>query len=402
MSRLYSSTDYYLIGLGYSGQMIDAQAIKECVRTHRVFSGGDRHQMIVKSFLPKHHTWISIKGNMEDVIRAYDQNDGPIVIFTTGDPYFYGFGNTLKKLRPMAKVKVFPYFNCLQLLSHRAQLNYSEIYPASLHGRPWDKLDEALLSGRKLIGVLTDQKKTPSTTARHLLDYGFKEYRMIIGDELGGDQENVVDLSLEEASGYRCSKLNCLILQRSESPKQIHFGIPDNLFITLAGRPGMITKRAIRVVSISLLELSAANVFWDVGSCSGSIAIEAKRLFPHLSVIAIEKRPECEDIIRVNAKNLKTPGIKVEIGDVFEMGMNTLPKPDTVFIGGHGGKLEELLYLINGFLESCGRIVMNTVKEESEMGFQKICKQMGYSTLSPTSITVDLYNPIKILGATKQ
>ena len=68
------------------------------------------------------------------------------------------------------------------------------------------------------------------------------------------------------------------------------FGIPEEQFELLDGRANMITKMPVRLLSLSLLDLRNRSVMWDVGFCTGSVSIEAKLQFPHLDIVAFEKR----------------------------------------------------------------------------------------------------------------
>ena len=390
----------YLIGLGGAGNQLQSEETGRLIRQHRIFSGGDRHYELVKSQLPENHRWIPIKGKMEAVIEAYEQTAESVVIFASGDPYFYGFGNTLKKWRPQANVKAFPYFNCIQLLSHREQINYSEVAAVSVHGRSWDQLDKTLMDRKPLIGVLTDSEKTPAAIARRLLEYGF-QYQMVLGEALESTEEKISRLSLQEASAYASHPLNCLLLESRETPSGAAYGIEDDEFAALPGRPGMITKKPIRLAALSALKLNKAKVFWDLGSCTGSMAIEAKRLFPALKIFAFEKRPECENIIRQNMRKFQCPGIQIKMGDVFDINPKNLPKPDALFIGGHGNRLREMILRMHPHLKPGGKLVINTVKAASEKEFTETCQQLGYEPAAETLMAVNDYNPIKIISAQK-
>ena len=124
-----------------------------------------------------------------------------IIVFASGDPLFFGFANTVMRKLPSAKIILFPTFNSLQMLAHRILLPYQEMQTLSLTGRPWDAFDSALIRGDKLIGVLTDREKTPATIAARMLEYGYDNYRMTVGEALGnGEEESVRTFSLEEAS----------------------------------------------------------------------------------------------------------------------------------------------------------------------------------------------------------
>ena len=312
MNNPLQHIDYYLIGVSNAKQQSPTDEVLQIIQNHQVFSGGKRHHELVRHLLSDQHEWIPVEGKMEQVIQKYKEHDEPIVIFVSGDPFFYGFGNTLKRLCPHASLKAFPHFNCIQLLSHRLQLDYSQVWSVSLHGRPWGGLDQALLSDQPLIGVLTDQYKSPQKIAQRLLEFGYDNYTISIGEELESDEENVTTLSLNEAIHYKSTTLNCLILKRN-IPHKNAYGIEDKDFMHLPGRPGMITKLPIRLTTLSALQLQKASVFWDIGSCTGSIAIEAKRMFPELKVMAFEKRQECQEILQSNTKKLRAPGIQTVI-----------------------------------------------------------------------------------------
>ena len=401
MNHLYPNIDYYLIGTSNAPNQFIPIDIMDLIQAHQVFSGGNRHYELIRHLLPSHHIWIAIKGKMTDVIQAYKAQKKPVVIFVSGDPFFYGFGNTLKKHVTTAAIRTYPYFNCIQLLCHRTQIDYSEVKTVSVHGRSWEKLDSALLSDYKLIGVLTDLSKSPTAIARRMLDHGFTNYQMIIGETLESVQEEVIFQSLEEAAETQFASLNCLLLVQTHKNRQ-PTGIADHHFTTLPRRQGMITKMPIRLTSIASLHLEKANTFWDVGSCTGSIAIEAKQRYPDLQVVAFEKRPECKDIIHTNKSRLSAPGIQIQIGDIFDTDLSGFTAPESIFIGGHGNKLGQMIQLLDKYLKPGGTLVINTVKENSKEIFKRTCRQLKYSLSKPIKISVDEFNPIHICSAVKR
>lgn len=70
----------------------------------------------------------------------------------------FGFANTAMRKLPEAVVKVYPSFNSLQLLAHKALLPYHDMRTIS-DWQTVESLDEALISGETLIGSLTDREK---------------------------------------------------------------------------------------------------------------------------------------------------------------------------------------------------------------------------------------------------
>jgi precorrin-6Y C5,15-methyltransferase (decarboxylating) len=171
----------------------------------------------------------------------------------------------------------------------------------------------------------------------------------------------------------------------------------------------MITKMPIRLLTLQALELPRKHVFWDIGFCTGSVSIEARLQFPHLQVCAFEIRPECEAIIQENTRKFGAPGIDIHIGNFLETDISTLPRPDAVFIGGHGGHLQEIMAKVLTVLAPDGVIVFNSVtspvvskmtdRPGSRQLWDEACAALHLSQEPPLQIQLNEYNPIEILKA---
>ncbi len=398
MSKTNTHIDFYLIGISNHPTIKWNDDVLTLIKESTIFSGGKRHYELVQSYLPENHKWIEISGKMDVLMQQYKTIDVSIVVFASGDPFFYGFGNTLQRLLPKAELKAFPYFNSIQLLCHKTQTNYNNLKSISVHGRDWSALDEALINRTKLIGVLTDTKKTPAVIAKRMLQYGFDNYTITIGEALDGESEHIEQLNLSDCTSKTHNKLNCVLLKQITS-KEKSFGILDTAFIHLENRANMITKMPIRLTTISALALQNKHVFWDIGACTGSVAIEAKQQFPHLKVVAFEKRTECSTIIQQNTERFATPGIEIVIDDFFNLDLDNYPTPDVVFIGGHGGRLKELIQTVYQ-LNPTVRFVTNAVRETSSSVFIKELTDLNY-TISTNTIQLNEHNTISIHTAEK-
>lgn len=430
------------------------------IRRGKVFSGGVRHKDIVKGLLPEGAEWISITVPLDNVFRQYEKvfaekkeehggdsriikEDGnSIIVFASGDPLFFGFANTVRRRLPQAEIKLYPAFNSLQTLAHRLVMPYDDMRTVSLTGRPWQELDRALIEHAPKIGILTDREHTPATIAARLLEYGYTYYIMYIGEHLGNpDRERIRRMTLQEAAEGEFEHPNCLLVHADDALLAIAgspslpsrearpyyrgqsvltitgspslpsrsvagnmscrpFGIPDEHFAHLPGRPGMITKAPIRLLTLQALELNRRRVLWDIGFCTGSISIEARLHFPHLTVVAFEIRPEGEELMRTNARHFGAPGITAITGDFLLTEIAHLPRPDAVFIGGHGGHLPDVLARIREVLLPGGCIVFNSVSAESKEAFCRGIEAIGMMPLPPMRIALNDYNPIEIMKAT--
>ena len=411
--------------------------VLEIIRNGKVFSGGRRHHEIVAPLLPKDAKWIDITAPLDNVFTQYQSQTSnlkpqTIIVFASGDPLFFGFANTIRRKMPEAEMVVYPTFNALQMLAHRLVMPYHDMRIVSLTGRPWQAFDKALIERAEKIGVLTDREHTPSAIAQRMLDYGYTNYNMSVGEHLGNPSlEKVSTLTLEEVARRDFDHPNCLILNTNDhklimnlshinindNSCPIHgnscsnhiFGIPDSAFVLLDGREKMITKMPIRLLTLQALDLPRRHVLWDIGFCTGSVSIEARLLFPHLQIEAFEIRPECEAIIHENARKFGAPGIDIHIGDFLETDITAIPRPDAVFIGGHGGRLKEIMAKVLTVLAPDGVIVFNSVtspvvskttgRPGSRQLWDEACAALHLSQEPPLQIRLNDYNPIEILKA---
>lgn len=389
---------FTVIGISDSREVFFPPRVMDIIAGSRVFSGGVRHHRIVASLLPADAVWIDITVPLEAVYEQYKKYDS-VVVFASGDPLFYGFAVTLGREFPDAAIEVFPAFNSLQTLAHKMLLPYADMRCVSLTGRGWEALDEALIRGEKLIGALTDHRKTPAAVAARMLEYGYDNYRITVGEALGNEgSERIRTLSLQEAAAAEFANPNCLILERT-SLRPRPFGIPEGEFSLLDGRVNMITKAPIRLLSLRELQLPRRTSFWDIGFCTGSISIEARLQFPHLMVTGFEVRPQCEAILEENARRFGAPGIRAVMGDFMQASLPDLPAPDAVFIGGHGGRLPEILARVRSVLLPGGAVVFNSVSEASRKMFIESAEAVGMRITSATRVAIDSFNPIEILRA---
>ena len=227
--------------------------VMDIIHRGKVFSGGKRHHEIMAPFLPEGSDWINITVPLDDVFDQYDlcfkylsKYQGvsqSVIVFASGDPLFFGFANTIQRKMPEAELVVYPTFNSLQMLAHRLVMPYHDMRIVSLTGRPWLEFDKALIERVGKIGILTDREHTPAAIAQRMLDYGYTDYQMFVGEHLGNPAlEKVTTLTLEEVAHHDFDHPNCVLLELSgekNRPQRVPFGIPDSEFALLDGREKM-------------------------------------------------------------------------------------------------------------------------------------------------------------------
>jgi precorrin-6Y C5,15-methyltransferase (decarboxylating) len=94
----------------------------------------------------------------------------------------------------------------------------------------------------------------------------------------------------------------------------------------------MITKAEIRALVLARLGPRLGDLIWDVGTGSGSVAVECARL--GAAVVAVDRDPIACELVRDNAA---TFGVAVDVVPASApQALDRLPQPDAVFVGGGG------------------------------------------------------------------
>ena len=165
--------------------------------------------------------------------------------------------------------------------------------------------------------------------------------------------------------------------------KQITPGISDSQFIR--GQVPM-TKEEVRVLSICKLHLDENSIVYDIGSGTGSVAVEIARLSEKIKVYAIETKSEAVSLIKENTQKFGLKNIEV-VESLAPAGLEKLAAASHAFIGGTKGQFKKILsalYQINPAM----RIVVNAITLESISNIQKElsdlcinyeCLQMSFS-----------------------
>lgn len=135
-------------------------------------------------------------------------------------------------------------------------------------------------------------------------------------------------------------------------------GIPDEEFVPCREGRQVITKREVRAIALAQLALHDDSILWDIGSGTGSVAIEAAHLLRTSQVFAIEDDPRSLDALEQNCQRFGATNVAI-VAHRAPAALTALPDPDAVFIGGSGGELPAILELTMARLRPHGHIVMN-------------------------------------------
>jgi precorrin-6Y C5,15-methyltransferase (decarboxylating) len=117
------------------------------------------------------------------------------------------------------------------------------------------------------------------------------------------------------------------------------------------------TKREIRPLIIAELALQPQQIIWDIGAGTGAVSIEIARLFTTSQLYAMEKTAMGVALIQQNCERLAVTNVTAIAGKVPDQ-LPVSDAPHRIFIGGTGGKMQEILTVCQEKLAPGGRIVL--------------------------------------------
>ncbi|MEO1093734.1 MAG: precorrin-6y C5,15-methyltransferase (decarboxylating) subunit CbiE [Cyanobacteria bacterium J06638_28] len=337
-------TPIHIIGIGLEGAAGLPATLQQLIEQATVLAGSDRHL----SYFPDHPATRWPLSGVETQLQQHLQQPNPslVVVLTSGDPLFFGLGRQLLQSLPVEALTFHPHISSIQLAFSRVKLPWQNAALVSAHGRSLNRLEKCLKAGHELIAVLTDTVHTPAAIAQFIQDLALPNaYRLWVCEHLGGTDETIQVFSTESIQGLTFMPLNVVILQRQETPPVLEnlplFGIPDALFLSFRDRPGLMTKREIRVQILAELALHPGAVVWDIGAGTGSVSVEIARLIPDGQVWAIEQTTAGQQLIEQNIERFATSNVQVIHGKAPQA-LVDLPRPHRIFIGGSQGLLSDI------------------------------------------------------------
>jgi precorrin-6Y C5,15-methyltransferase (decarboxylating) len=297
------------------------------------------------------------------------------VVLASGDPLWFGIGRILVERLGTDRFRFQPAPSSLQLAFSRLGRPWQDAQWLSLHGRDPLALAQQLQQRPRALAVLTDPSRGGVEEVRRILRSSGLDttYALWLFEALGHAEERVQQLQPTDPSPTKLHPLHLVLLlavpPSAPPPERLPlFGLEDGLFLQHDDRPGLMTKREVRIQLLADLELPDRGVLWDLGAGTGSVGLEALRLRPGLQLLAIERRGGGAPLIEANAERLGVRPAAVLEGEALallqgsEAAADALPeplqRPDRVLIGGGGRDRAALLDAVLQRLQPGGVVVI--------------------------------------------
>ncbi len=351
---------FVVVGISADGWRGLADAARDELRGARVIYGATRQLALLDDaeheLTGTREAWRSpMSAHLTEVL---EKASGRVHILASGDPMFHGVGASIVARVGAEHVRVYPAVSSASLACARLgwDLATTRIVSA-VTADPEVALTEATAGGRLL--VLSRNETTPAAVAELLSQNGFGDSTMTVLEQLGGPDERIRSSSAGAWVHSPVDPLNivavdCVGPRRSRMP-----GRDDDTY----DHDGQITKSTVRAVTVAALEPTGAQLLWDIGSGSGSVAIEWLRADDRGRAIAFEQNTERAERLTANARRHGV-GHRLSLRGAAPEALSDAPPPDAVFIG--GGLDEKVLAAAWNALRPSGRIVVNAVTVENQ------------------------------------
>jgi precorrin-6Y C5,15-methyltransferase (decarboxylating) len=396
----------YLVGAGITGwEGCGAKAL-EIIAKADVMIGHQRHLDIFPEFTGVR----MVLGDLPELMVFLKQTDKRVVMLASGDPTFFGISRFLLRNLPKERLEIFPNVTSMQYAFARIKEPWDDSIFVSVHGRGMRQAIDKIIAAEKAC-VLTDKTNTPAAIAAELIERGAEGYEAWLCEDLGMPAEKFTKTTVRGLLDIAASELNILILIRTYEPNLVHYpliGINDDEFHT---SKKLITKLEVRAITLAKLQLQDDLVLWDIGAGSCSVSIEASNLMPDGRIFAVEKNPQCISFINDNLKKFCARNIKL-IEAYAPDSLDDLPDPDRVFIGGAGGKLDEIIDIVSQRLKPEGVVVINAVTLDTLTRAVEFLEDHGF-TIEATCVNIaktrnlteykmfEAQNPVYVISARK-
>ncbi len=400
-----------VLGLGLSPDDL-TPAHLETIRSADLLLGGRRHLGFFEALPMEKRT---ISGDLEEILTLLrgQPPERRVVVLASGDPLLFGIGGPIVRELGLDRVRIVPNISSIAAAFARIGRPWQAATLVSLHGRDDTAPLAAAMTSRIPVAVLTDYRHSPAWLAAWLLEKGGGHLRMAVFERLGLSSETYGWYSPDQAAVSAFGDPNLVVIDgqcgQAASRLELRIGLANEAY---AHANGLITKPEVRAVVLAKLALAPGLTLWDLGAGSGAVGIEASLLLVGGRVVAVEQHRERVALIRGNARRLGVYNHETLQARLPE-GLEALPHPDRIFIGGGGRDLPQIVLDAARRLEPGGMIVINTILidnlgpvlgtlEDCGFAVEVIQMQINRSRSMPWSRRMAAENPVWVISGSKE
>ncbi len=386
-----------LAGIGPGSSKMMTEDVKLAIADADVIFGAKRMLESVDCRCAKYPYYQSeqIIPVLDDMVQSSYMDIKAVVLFSGDTGFYSGCRKMCEALEhcDRCEVQVLPGISSIAMLAARLGTDWNEGKIISLHGVEMERWIPEIIDSVKhnektffIASGVSDIK-----VLGRILDEVDGEYTVYLGYQLSYPQEKVLVLSATECSDVEAEGLYTgLILAKEPKPRYLVPALEDDFFIR---DQVPMTKESVRKLSVCQMNIKENDVVYDIGSGSGSIAVQVGALSPTVKVYALECDHKAVELTSQNVSKASLRNVAV-IETMAPDGIDQLPAADVAFIGGSKGRIDEILRTLSE-KNPAMRVVINAVSLETISQLQQILPKMTIKNLVVEQVAV---SRVKQLG----
>lgn len=362
--------DIILAGIGMGASKGLTREVYDAIESADILLGAKR---LIEPYKPRmekkpYYLGKDIVPYLEDLFLQSAGKRYRVVVLFSGDSGCYSgcqalahcLHEAVAEKRFFADIRILPGISSVSYLASCIGESYHDAAILSMHGKLLPGLARRIQENEKtflFMSGVKDMRKLGTALTEAFMN----DCNITAGYQLSYEDEEIRKLTPKEC--LSCEKEGlyiCFIYNPHPKKRPLTPGIADEEFIR--GKVPM-TKKEIREVSICKLRLYPGAVVYDIGSGTGSVAVEMADMSPDIEVFALEQKPEAVELIEKNKEKFHLDNITV-IRTKAPEGLMNLKMPTHAFIGGSGGNMKEIIETLHQINPGM-RIVINAVSIET-------------------------------------
>lgn len=369
-SMIDNKLDIILAGIGMGASKGLTREVYDAIESADILLGAKR---LIEPYNPRiekksYYLGKDIVPYLEDLFLQSAGKRYRVVVLFSGDSGCYSGCQALARClheavaekRFLADIRILPGISSVSYLASCIGESYQDATILSMHGKLLPDLARRVRKNKKtflFMSGASDMKKLGAALSEAFMD----DCIITAGYQLTYEDEEIKTMTPKECMSCEKEGLYiCFIYNPHPKKAPLTPGIADEEFIR--GKVPM-TKKEIREVSICKLRLYPGAVVYDIGSGTGSVAVEMADMSPDIEVLALEQKSEAVELIEKNKEKFHLDNITV-IRTKAPEGLMDLKMPTHAFIGGSGGKMKEIIETLHQINPGM-RIVINAVSIET-------------------------------------
>lgn len=355
-----------LLGIGMGTKATMTTAVKEKIEQADYLFGAERLLESVKEWGKEKQNYPfylaeDIIPVLENILETGQSNapkdkDVEVGILFSGDSGFYSGAQKLyqslidwkKEREEEISIQIYSGISSISYFASACRVSWQDAKVMSIHGKgKREKWEAELLSAVRYhtkVFLLVSGVEDVRTIGTILKENGLSDSHIWVGYQLSYPEEEILECDVEQCGQMEKEGLYTLGIFRKKCEKR--YLAPQKRDEEFIRGSVPMTKEEIRELIVCKLKLTENAVVYDIGSGTGSVAVEIAEQSAGIRVYAIEKEEKGIELIQRNRRKFQLPNLKVIHGkapDCFLQCEREGEVPTHAFIGGSGGNLKEIL-----------------------------------------------------------